>query len=89
MDAIGAHGHWDICLLEQVIHFELYQHVIAQTRARHPVGGEGLLGAMSQHRRCFIGQRSAPVGQPSSPLPLVALAAALLTLLSSWDYLLS
>jgi hypothetical protein len=89
MGAIGAHGHWDIRLLKQVIDFELYQHVIPQTRALHPVGGEGLLGAMSQHHQCLIGHRSVPVGQPSSPLPLVALAAELLTLLSSWDYCLS
>ncbi len=89
MGAIGAHGYPDTRLLEQVIHFELYQHVISQTHARHHVGGKGLVSAMSQHRQCLIGQRSTAVGQPSSPLPLVALAAELLILLSSWDYYVS
>jgi hypothetical protein len=78
MCSIDARGHPDVCLLEQVIYFELHQHLVAETRAGHTLRGESLLGAMSQGRECLFGQRGAPVGQPSSALPLITLAAALL-----------
>jgi hypothetical protein len=41
--------------LEQVIHRELHQHLVPEARACHPVGGEGLLGAMSQRRQFSVG----------------------------------
>jgi hypothetical protein len=64
--------------LEEFIHLELHQHVIPETRACHPVGGERLLGTTFQRRQRLVGQRGAPVGQPPSSLPLLALAAELL-----------
>lgn len=85
----GAHIRREILPIEEVIHFEPYQNVVPKAHVVHPVGGERLLGAMSQRCQGLVGQRGAPVGQPPSPRPLVALAAELLTLLSSWDYYLS
>src|SRR5882724_586676 len=77
MGAIGAHGHRDTLLLKQVIDFELHQHVVPQTRALHPVGGEGLLGAMSQGRKCLFGQRSPDLSYVLLSLLFLTLAAIL------------
>jgi hypothetical protein len=63
--------------LEELIHLQLHQHLVPETRAWHPVGGERLLGAMPQRRQGLVGQRGAPVGQLPSSLPRLALAAAL------------
>jgi hypothetical protein len=37
------------CLEQELIPLELHQHVVPETRAVHPVGGERLLGAMNTH----------------------------------------
>jgi hypothetical protein len=83
MGATGTHGGPDTRLLEQVIHCELHQYVVPETRAVHPVGGERLRGAMFQRRQGLVGQRGAPVGEPPSSRPLLALPAAQLTPLSA------
>ena len=57
---------------------ELHQHVVPQARAVDPVGGECLLGAMSQGCERLFGQRGAEIGQAPSSLPLLTLAVALL-----------
>ena len=77
MCSIGAHGYPDTLLLQQVIHFDLHQHVVPEARACHPVGGECLLGATFQGHECVFRQRGAKLSQPSSSLPLVTLAAEL------------
>jgi hypothetical protein len=42
---------WQVLLLEEVIHLELDQNLVPQTRTCHPVYNECLLGAASQARR--------------------------------------
>jgi hypothetical protein len=64
---------WDTRLFEQVIYFELHQHLVPETRAGHPVGGECLLGAMAEGRQCLVGQRGADLSQPLSLVPRIAL----------------
>jgi len=65
-------------MLQEVIHCKLHQHVVPQVCAVDPVGGERLLGAVSQRCQGLVRQRGASVGQPLSALLLLALLVQLL-----------
>jgi hypothetical protein len=75
--AIIARREREIFPLEQFIRFELHQHVIAQTRARHAVSGQRLFGTAFQGRKHVLGQRRPHRGQPPPAVSLLLLAAAL------------
>jgi hypothetical protein len=52
---------WQILPLEELVHRELHQYIIPETRAGYPVSGERLPGTIFQDREPIFGYRGAEI----------------------------